>query len=54
MILPGGVAVFGEAAIFTAQVAGPQKTKIGFNAPDAPKNKAFVLNVVRWLSGVLE
>lgn len=49
----GRVAVFGEAAMFTAQVAGPQKQKMGFNADDAPQNKAFVLNVVRWLSGAL-
>lgn len=49
----GRVAVFGEAAMFTAQVAGPGRRKMGFNAPDAPENRAFVLNVLHWLAGVL-
>lgn len=49
----GRVAVFGEAAMFTAQIAGPQKVRMGFNAPDAPRNKQFLLNVMRWLAGVL-
>lgn len=49
----GRVAVFGEAAMFTAQIAGPQKVRMGFNAPDAPRNKQFLLNVMRWLADVL-
>lgn len=48
----GRVAVFGEAAMFTAQASGPNKTRIGFNAPDAPRNKQFLLNVTHWLAGV--
>lgn len=47
----GRVVAMGEAAMFTAQVAGPQKRKMGFNAPTAPQNKAFLLNVLGWLSG---
>ncbi len=47
----GRVAVFGEAAMFTAQVVGPPKTKVGFNAPEAPHNAQFVLNVMHWLDG---
>ena len=47
----GRVVVMGEAAMFTAQVAGPRKRKMGFNAPTAPQNKAFLLNVLHWLSG---
>jgi hypothetical protein len=47
----GRVAVFGEAAMFTAQVAGPQRTPMGLRAPGAEHNKQFVLNVVRWLGG---
>lgn len=49
----GRIAVFGEAAMFSAQVGGPNRNKMGFNAPDAPRNKQFMLNLVRWLAGVL-
>jgi len=47
----GKVAVFGEAAMFTAQVNanGP----MGMNHPDALQNAQFVLNVLHWLSGSL-
>lgn len=50
----GRIAVFGEAAMFTAQVAGraPPQVRIGFNAPEAAENKQFILNLVRWLAGV--
>jgi hypothetical protein len=47
----GRVAVFAEAAMFTAQVAGAQQTPTGLRAPGAEQNKQFVLNVVRWLAG---
>lgn len=46
----GRVVVMGEAAMFTAQLAGAQRRKIGFNAPTAPQNKAFLLNVLHWLT----
>jgi hypothetical protein len=46
----GRVAVFGEAAMFTAQLAGPDRTPFGLGAPGAEGNKALVLNVVRWLA----
>jgi hypothetical protein len=49
----GRLAVFGEGAMFTAQVAGPEQKRMGFNAPDAPGNKPFLLNLVRWLAGAL-
>lgn len=49
----GRVAVFGEAAMFTAQLAGARGNRMGFNAPDAPRNKPFLVNVVHWLAGVL-
>ncbi|HYD72662.1 MAG TPA: DUF4350 domain-containing protein [Candidatus Binatia bacterium] len=45
----GRVAVFGEAAMFTAQIAGPQRIPTGLRAPGAEENKAFALTVVRWL-----
>ena len=47
----GKVAVFGEAAMFTAQVGrgGP----MGMNDPEAQQNSQFVLNVLHWLTGSL-
>jgi hypothetical protein len=49
----GRVAVFGEAAMFTAQVAGEEKRKVGMNAPEAPQNAQLLLNVMHWLTGKL-
>lgn len=47
----GRVALFGEAAMFTAQLAGPNRTRVGMNAPEAKQNPQFLLNVLHWLSG---
>lgn len=49
----GRVAVFGEAAMFSAQVAGPNRIPTGINDPRAPQNAQFLLNVAHWLSGLL-
>lgn len=49
----GRVAVFGEAAMFSAQLAGPNRQPMGMNSPVAPQNPRFVLNTVRWLAGLL-
>jgi len=49
----GRVAIFGEAAMFSAQVAGPNRTPMGMNDPTAPQNPQFLLNVMHWLSGLL-
>jgi len=50
----GRVAIFGEAAMFSAQLAGPNKNiKMGMNNEHAPGNKQFTLNVLHWLSGLL-
>lgn len=49
----GRIAVFGEAAMFSAQLAGPDKAPMGMNAPIAKQNPQFLLNVLRWLAGVL-
>lgn len=46
----GRVAAFGEAAMFSAQLAGPQRAPVGMNDPRAPHNYRFALNVMRWLS----
>jgi hypothetical protein len=50
----GRVVAAGEAAMFSAQRAGPGGTNtMGFNNPSAPQNAQFVLNVLHWLSGLL-
>jgi len=49
----GRVAAFGEAAMFTAQVAGPDRRPMGMNAPDARENARFALNLLHWLTRVL-
>lgn len=49
----GRVAVFGEAAMFTAQLGGPDRQPAGMNDPTAPQNPQFLLNVLHWLSGLL-
>ena len=50
----GRVAVFGEAAMFTAQVFGEARRKAGMNHAMAAQNAQFVLNVLHWLSGHLD
>jgi hypothetical protein len=52
----GRVAVFGEAAMFTAQtqiLGDTVVARMGMNDPQAPQNAQFVLNVLHWLSGLL-
>ena len=49
----GRLAVFGEAAMFSAQVTGIDREPMGMNVPEASQNVQFLLNVVHWLSGVL-
>ena len=46
----GRLAVFGEASMFSAQVAGPDRRPMGMNSPLAPDNQQFVLNVLHWLT----
>ncbi len=50
----GRVAVFGEAAMFTAQLVGPERRPKGMNSPVAPENHKFVLNLLHWFSGLLD
>lgn len=50
----GRVAMFGEAAMFSAQLGGPQHTPMGMNAPVAAENPQFLLNVLHWLTGLLK
>ena len=49
----GRVAVFGEAAMFTAQLGGPERAPVGMNDPVAARNPQFLLNVMHWLTGAL-
>lgn len=49
----GRVAVFGEAAMFSAQVSGPQRRPMGMNTPTAAQNPQFLLNAMHWLAGLL-
>jgi hypothetical protein len=51
----GRVAIFGEAAMFSAQVITTYKPPyhFGFGAPGAEQNKQFILNLMRWLADVL-
>jgi hypothetical protein len=49
----GRVAVFAEAAMFSAQVTGPDRRPMGMNDPAAPQNPQFMLNVLHWLSRIL-
>lgn len=49
----GRVLVQGEAAMLSAQVAGPEKRRMGMNVP-GNDNKQYLLNVVHWLSGILK
>jgi len=50
----GRVALFGEAAMFSAQLAGPGRDPMGMNDPVASQNYRLLLNVLHWLSGLLE
>ena len=49
----GRIAIFGEAAMFTAQVAGEAQRPMGMNHPEADQNYQFLLNLVHWLSGII-
>ncbi len=49
----GRVAVFGEAAMFSAQLTAKDHAPMGMNDPKAPQNAQFLLNVMHWLSGLL-
>jgi hypothetical protein len=50
----GRVAVFGEAAMFSAQIDGRNRSPMGMNAPVASQNPQFLLNLMHWLSGLLD
>ncbi|WP_025666051.1 hypothetical protein [Aquimarina megaterium] len=45
----GRIAVFGEAAMFTAQIAGRDRVKVGMNSAEASENYQLLLNLIHWL-----
>jgi hypothetical protein len=50
----GRAAFFGEAAMFSAQVEGPKREPFGMNTPAARQNPQFILNLLHWLSALLD
>ena len=52
-LAPAASGVFGEAAMFSAHVTGPQRLPMGMNALYAAGNPQFVLNTLHWLAGLL-
>ncbi|MGD8537674.1 MAG: hypothetical protein PVI66_03030 [Candidatus Aminicenantes bacterium] len=49
----GKIALFSEAAMFTAQIFDQGKVRVGMNHPLARDNAQLLLNVMHWLSGLL-
>lgn len=49
----GRIAIFGEAAMFSAQLGGPNKVPMGMNAPVAAENPTLLRRVALWLAGGL-
>lgn len=45
----GKIVVMGEAAMFTAQLAGPNRNPVGLNRPEARQNNQLLLNIIHWL-----
>lgn len=50
----GRIAIFGEAAMFSAQLAGPNKIKAGMNHEIAKENYQLLLNIIHWLDGKIQ
>jgi hypothetical protein len=48
----GRLVIFGEAAMFTAQLHG--RNKMGMNVKSASQNAQFLLNTIHWLDGIVE
>ena len=47
----GRIVIFGEAAMFSAQLQGPYKLQMGMNMPTAKQNPQLLLNIIHWLDG---
>ena len=46
----GKIVISGEAAMFSAQLAGPNQTPVGMNQPEARQNPQLLLQIMAWLS----
>ena len=49
----GRVVVLGEAAMFSAQLAGPSRRPAGMNHPMAAQDAQLLLNTLHWLADLL-
>lgn len=47
----GRIVMFGEAAMFSAQLAGPSQARVGMNSDFAEENYKLLLNIIHWLDG---
>lgn len=45
----GKIVVMGEAAMFSAQLAGPNRAPTGMNVPEARQNGQLLRNIMHWL-----
>lgn len=45
----GRIVVMGEAAMLSAQLAGPNRNPVGLNRPEARQNNQLLLNIIHWL-----
>jgi hypothetical protein len=45
----GKIVVWGEAAMFSAQLAGANRNPVGMNHPGARQNAQLLLNIMHWL-----
>ncbi len=50
----GRLVMWGEAAMFTAQLAGKNQRKFGMSLEIAKENYQLLLNIIHWLDGRLE
>jgi hypothetical protein len=50
----GRLVFFGEAAMFTAQLAGPSQARVGMNSEYAEENYKLLLNIIHWLDHKFE
>jgi hypothetical protein len=50
----GRAVILSEAGMCTALAVGPDKIQVGMNSSFAPQNAQFCLNMIHWLSGLLD
>lgn len=50
----GQVVMIAEAAMFSAQLAGKDHSKMGMNHPTAKNNPQLLLNIIHWLDGKID